>query len=86
MATDFSAISAAAQAAGTVNAAVAGLLAGIAALPALTNSTDAAVVTFAADLAAQADNLARACAHNGDGSMKPAGGDEREPYLAAVGL
>ena len=86
MATDFSALSASAQGQGVVSVAVATMLAGLATMLAGLNSADANVQAFAADLATEADNLSRACLQNVDGTAKPLGASEREPYLAAVGL
>jgi hypothetical protein len=81
MASDFSDITAAAQAQTTVKAAVDALLTGLADMVAGTG--DAA--SLGADLAAEACNLSRACLHRVDGTAKPAGGCEREPWRAAVG-
>jgi hypothetical protein len=86
MATNFTPLSANVQAAAIVSDAIGNLITGLAAMPVLVNSTDAAVQSFASDLAAAVNNLRGSCLYNADGSQKQLGGDVRAPYLAGAGL
>jgi hypothetical protein len=85
MATDFSQATYDAQQQGTTNDAVAALITDLAQQLAAVTPTTGAVQGFANDLANAANNLARACTQNDDGTTKPTGGDQRAPYLASPG-
>jgi hypothetical protein len=86
MATNFSPLSASCVGAACVTDAITNLITGLAQMSVLTASTDANVVSFASDLAANAANLRAACTQDIDGSQKSPGTYARPMYLAGAGL